>query len=78
MTHEQTIRAHCAEHGIHIRQSPSGTLRFIGYEVDVSFSDWKHTSIESLTARQPRPKRRARLEAHDLPNVAESAVWAKN
>jgi len=64
--HEQTIRAHCAERGIQIREYPSGTIRFIGHTVDVSVAAWKHATIESLTSYQPRRKRLARAELPDL------------
>ena len=67
--HEQTIRAHCAEHGIQIREYPSGTIRFIAQGVDVSFAAWKHATIESLTSYQPRRKRLARAEFPDLPDL---------
>ncbi|MBN9573745.1 MAG: hypothetical protein J0H16_07375 [Alicycliphilus denitrificans] len=67
--HEQTIRAHCAERGIQIREYPSGTIRFIGHTVDVSVAAWKHATIESLTSYQPRRKRLARAEFTDLPDL---------
>nr|WP_326532187.1 hypothetical protein [Rhodoferax sp.] len=64
--HEQTIRAHCAEHGIQIREYPSGTIRFIAQGVDVSYADWRHATTDSLAPHHPKRRRLAKQEYDPL------------
>lgn len=60
--HEQTIRAHCEQHGISIEVLPSGAVRFTGHGVSLTAADVASVTTANLTAYEPR-------KGHALRNV---------
>lgn len=60
--HEQTIRAHCEQHGINIEVLPSGAVRFIGRGVSLTAADVASVTTANLSCYMPR-------KPHALRNV---------
>jgi hypothetical protein len=60
MSKRDTIRAHCTAHHIRIIERPGGLVRFVGHEIDVSYSAWEYVTLSDLRRFDPPPKRQAR------------------
>lgn len=45
---QEALREHCKQVGIRISEKPSGAVRFIGHEVDVSFAEWRLVRFDDL------------------------------
>jgi len=47
---QEAIREHCKATGIRIIEKPTGSVRFVGYEVDISFANWRIVRVDDLKA----------------------------
>jgi len=45
---QEAIREHCKQAGIRVIESASGAVRFVGYEVDISFANWRLVRFDDL------------------------------
>lgn len=45
---QEAIREHCKTERIRIMEKPTGAVRFVGHDVDISFANWRTVRVVDL------------------------------